>query len=63
MTCRRTRHGVLARVCPKLQSIDLARLTMDLDFYVIAITRLVETISCQTAVGPQRKCQRRMTAR
>jgi hypothetical protein len=34
----------LAQLCPKAQSIDLARLTMDLDFYVIGITKLVDTI-------------------
>jgi HD-like signal output (HDOD) protein len=34
----------LAHLCPKLKSMDLARLTMDLDYYVIGITRLVDTI-------------------
>jgi len=34
----------LARHCPKLASIDLARFTMDLDAYVIRITELVDTI-------------------
>jgi HD-like signal output (HDOD) protein len=34
----------LGHLCPKLRSMDLARLTMDLDCYVIGITRLVDTI-------------------
>jgi HD-like signal output (HDOD) protein len=35
---------VLARHCPKLATIDLARFTLDLDAYVIRITKLVDTI-------------------
>jgi HD-like signal output (HDOD) protein len=34
----------LARHCPKLASIDLARFTLDLDAYVVRITKLVDTI-------------------
>lgn len=34
----------LAQHFPKLQSMDLARFTMDLDAYVIGITKLVDTI-------------------
>jgi putative nucleotidyltransferase with HDIG domain len=34
----------LAEHCPKLASIDLARFTMDLDAYVVKITKLVDTI-------------------
>jgi HD-like signal output (HDOD) protein len=34
----------LAKHCPKLASIDLARFTLDLDAYVVRITKLVDTI-------------------
>jgi HDOD domain len=34
----------LAAHCPKLASIDLARFTLDLDAYVVRITKLVDTI-------------------
>jgi hypothetical protein len=30
--------------CPKLATMDLARFTMDLDAYVVKITKLVDTI-------------------
>jgi hypothetical protein len=34
----------LSEHCPKLATIDLARFTMDLDAYVVRITKLVDTI-------------------
>jgi len=34
----------LAKHCPKLKNMDLARFTMDLDSYVVRITKLVDTI-------------------
>jgi len=34
----------LARHCPKLANIDLARFTLDLDAFVVRITKLVDTI-------------------
>jgi hypothetical protein len=34
----------LAEHCPKLSSIDLARFTMDLDAYVVRITKLFDAI-------------------
>jgi len=34
----------LAKHCPKLATIDLARFTLDLDAYVVRITKLVDTI-------------------
>jgi HD-like signal output (HDOD) protein len=34
----------LAKHCPKLASIDLARFTLDLDAYVVRVTKLVDTI-------------------
>jgi hypothetical protein len=34
----------LARHCPKLATLDLARFTLDLDAYVVRITKLVDTI-------------------
>jgi hypothetical protein len=34
----------LARHCPKLATIDLARFTLDLDADVVRITKLVDTI-------------------
>jgi purine-binding chemotaxis protein CheW len=34
----------LAEHCPELASIDLARFTMDLDAYVVRITKLVDAI-------------------
>jgi hypothetical protein len=34
----------LGKHCPKLAAMDLARFTMDLDAYVVRITKLVDTI-------------------
>jgi hypothetical protein len=43
----------LARLCPKLATIDLARFTLDLDAYVVRITKLVDTIFSPSERPPE----------
>ena len=43
---------LLAKHCPNLASIDLARLTLDLDAYVVSITELVDTIFALAETKP-----------
>ncbi|MGA8222931.1 MAG: HDOD domain-containing protein [Candidatus Acidiferrales bacterium] len=45
----------LAKHCPKLASIDLARFTLDLDAYVVRITKLVDTIFAPTSASTEPK--------
>jgi putative nucleotidyltransferase with HDIG domain len=45
----------LAKHCPKLASIDLARFTLELDAYVVRITKLVDTIFGPTKISPGSK--------
>ena len=47
--------AVLATHCPKLASIDLARFTLDLDAYVVRITKLVDTIFAPTSASTEPK--------
>jgi hypothetical protein len=41
---RGSRLARTATHCPKLANIDLARFTLDLDAYVVRITKMVDTI-------------------